>query len=35
MDIRVVEETNPNRQALLEMYVSIALKTLHNDFDNH
>lgn len=35
MDIRVVEETNPNRQALLEMYVSIALATPYNDFANH
>lgn len=35
MDIRVVEEAEPNRQALLEMYVSIALGTPYNDFANH
>lgn len=35
MDVRVVEETDPFRQALLEMYVSVSLVTPHNDFDNH
>jgi hypothetical protein len=35
MDIRVVGEDEPNRQALLEMYASISLGTLYNDFDNH
>lgn len=35
MDIRVVEEADPSRQALLEMYVSIALGTPYNDFGNH
>ena len=35
MDIRVVEEADPSRQALLEMYVSIALGTPYNDFANH
>jgi predicted GIY-YIG superfamily endonuclease len=35
MGIRVVEEADPNRQALLEMYVSIALGTPYNDFANH
>ena len=35
MDIRVVEEADPSRQALLEMYVSIALATPYNDFGNH
>lgn len=35
MDIRYVEEVDPLRQALLEMYVAIALQTLHNSFDNH
>lgn len=35
MDIRVVEEADPNRQALLEMYVSLTLGTLYNDFANH
>lgn len=35
MDVRVVEEADPLRQALLEMYVSISLVTPHNDFYNH
>jgi hypothetical protein len=35
MDIRTVGEDDPNRQALLEMYASIALATPYNDFDNH
>jgi predicted GIY-YIG superfamily endonuclease len=35
MKIRVVEEDNPLRQALLEMYVAIALDAKYNDFDNH
>ena len=35
MDIRYVEEVDPHRQALLEMYVAIALQTPHNSFDNH
>jgi predicted GIY-YIG superfamily endonuclease len=35
MDIRIVEESNPLRQALLEMYIAIALNTPYNDFDNH
>jgi predicted GIY-YIG superfamily endonuclease len=35
MNIRVIEESNPLRQALLEMYVAVALATPYNDFDNH
>jgi len=35
MTLQVVEEKDPLRQALLEMYVAIALQTKHNDFDNH
>lgn len=35
MDIRVVEESDPHRQALLEMYVAIVLKTPYNFFNNH
>jgi len=35
MDIRYVEETDPTRQALLEIYVAIALGTPYNDFDTH
>jgi len=35
MDIRFVEEDNPTKQALLEIYAAIALGTPHNDFDTH
>jgi hypothetical protein len=35
MTIRTVEEADSNRQALLEMYASIALGTPYNDFNNH
>ncbi|MDO9437713.1 GIY-YIG nuclease family protein [Hydrogenophaga sp.] len=35
MDIRVVEEPNPYRQAMLEMYAAVALGTPFNRFDNH
>jgi predicted GIY-YIG superfamily endonuclease len=35
MNLRFVEETDPVRQALLEIYVAITLETPHNDFDNH
>jgi predicted GIY-YIG superfamily endonuclease len=35
MDVRFLEETDPLRQALLEIYVSIVLKTPYNDFCTH
>ncbi len=35
MDLRFVEESDPLRQAVLEMYVAVALGTPYNDFDNH
>jgi predicted GIY-YIG superfamily endonuclease len=35
MDMRFVEEADPLRQALLEIYVSIVLGTRYNDFDTH
>lgn len=35
MDIQVVEEAHSLKQALLEMYIAVALGTPHNDFDNH
>ena len=35
MHIRYVEETDPLRQALLEIYASIVLKTPYNDFKTH
>ena len=35
MDMRFVEESDSNRQALLEMYVAIELRTPYNDFGVH
>lgn len=35
MNLRFVEETDPVRQALLEIYVAVVLETPYNDFDNH
>jgi len=35
MDLRFVEENDPFRQALLEIYAAIALNTPHNDFETH
>lgn len=35
MDIRYVEESDPVRQALLEIYAATVLRTPFNDFDNH
>lgn len=35
MDIRFVEEEDSNRQALLEIYVTICLEAPYNDFDTH
>lgn len=35
MNLRFVEEVDPVRQALLEIYVAIVLETPHNEFDNH
>jgi predicted GIY-YIG superfamily endonuclease len=35
MDVRYVEEKDALRQALLEIYVSLVLKTPYNDFDTH
>ena len=35
MNLRFVEGNEPVRQALLEIYVAVALNTPHNDFDNH
>ena len=35
MDIRFVGIDDPYQQALLEIYVSLALKTPHNSFENH
>ncbi len=35
MQVRFVEEDNPVRQALLEVYVAVVLNTPYNDFDTH
>lgn len=35
MDLRFVEEEDPFRQALLEIYAAVALKTPYNDFQTH
>ena len=35
MDLRFVEESDPVRQALLEIYASVVLATPFNDFDTH
>jgi hypothetical protein len=35
MELRYVEEADPVRQTLLEIYVAVVLSTPYNDFDNH
>jgi predicted GIY-YIG superfamily endonuclease len=35
MEVRYVEEKDPLRQALLEIYASIVLATPYNDFNTH
>ena len=35
MSVRYVEETDPIKQALLEIYVAVVRRTRYNDFDNH
>jgi predicted GIY-YIG superfamily endonuclease len=35
MDFRWVEEADPVRQCLLEVYCAVVLQTPYNDFDNH
>ena len=35
MDIRYVEEVDPVKQTLLEVYVATVLGTRYNDFENH
>ncbi len=35
MQLRYIEETDPLRQALLEIYASIVLATPYNDFNTH
>lgn len=35
MNFRWVEEIDPTRQCLLEVYCAVALSTPYNDFDNH
>jgi hypothetical protein len=35
MEYRYVEETDQNKQALLEIYCAVVLKTQYNDFGTH
>lgn len=35
MDVRYVEEVDPVKQTLLEVYVATVLGTPYNDFENH
>lgn len=35
MQVRFVEEPDPVRQTILEVYVAVALQTPYNDFDTH
>lgn len=35
MELRYVEEADPLRQTLLEIYVAVVLSTPYNDFDTH
>jgi hypothetical protein len=35
MEFRWVEEADPNRQCLLEIYATIVLGAHYNDFENH
>jgi hypothetical protein len=35
MEIRYIEEADPVKQALLEIYVATVLETRCNDFENH
>jgi hypothetical protein len=35
MRLRFVRETDPTRQALLEIYVAVVLRTPYNDFETH
>jgi hypothetical protein len=35
MQLRFVEEPDPVRQGLLEVYVAVVLETPYNDFDTH
>lgn len=35
MHVRYVEETDPLRQTLLEVYTAVVSRAKHNDFDTH
>lgn len=35
MQLRFVSEPDPIRQAVLEMYVAVAVDARYNDFDTH
>ena len=35
MDVQIVEESDPTRQALLEIYTAFVTEAPYNSFDNH
>lgn len=35
MDVRFVEEADPLRQTLLEIYIAVSANSRYNDFDTH
>ena len=35
MDVRFVDEADPLRQTLLEIYAAVSLATPYNDFNTH
>jgi hypothetical protein len=35
MEVQFIEETDPIRQALLEIYTALRVSARYNDFDNH
>ena len=35
MQVRYVDEQDPIKQALLEIYVFVVTGAIHNDFDTH
>jgi hypothetical protein len=35
MDVQFIEETDPTRQALLEICAALRAEATYNDFDNH
>lgn len=35
MELRFIEESDPTRQYLLEVYIAVTLRTQYNDFESH